>query len=51
MEEFYSAKQKPNEDITAWAKRLEDLLYQASKQKLVRPTDINDSYVLCFEMV
>ncbi|CAC5422741.1 unnamed protein product [Mytilus coruscus] len=26
MEEFYSAKQKPNEYITAWANRLEDLL-------------------------
>ncbi|CAC5401144.1 unnamed protein product [Mytilus coruscus] len=48
MEEFYSAKQKPNEDITAWANRLEDLLYKASKQKLVRPEDINDKLCSMF---
>ncbi|CAC5401732.1 unnamed protein product [Mytilus coruscus] len=48
LEEFYSAKQKPNEDITAWANRLEDLLYKASKQKLVRTEDINDKLCSMF---
>ena len=48
MEEFYSAKQQANEDVTTWANRLEDLLYKASRQKLVRPEDINDKLCSMF---
>lgn len=48
MEQFYGAKQKPNEDVITWANRLEDLLYKACKQKLIQQDDRNDKLCSMF---
>ena len=48
MEEFYSAKQKPDEDVVAWANRLEDLLYKARQRQMVSDCEMNDKLCSMF---
>ena len=48
MAEFYSAKQKPEEDVTAWANRLEDLLYKAGQRHLISPPERNEKLCSMF---
>jgi hypothetical protein len=39
---FYSARQKENEDVSTWACRLEDLLGKTLIQGQINPDDEND---------
>ena len=42
LADFYSARQKDNEDIATWSCRLEDLLNRAVQKGLVKTSETND---------
>ena len=48
MEEFYSAKQQPDEDVVAGANRLEDLLYKARQRNMVSEHEMNEKLCSMF---
>lgn len=48
MEEFYSSKQRPGEDVISWANRLEDLLYKAKQRHMIQETESNSKLCSMF---